>query len=110
MTDEDRLLFDRIRAVLSHTAHYPETSVSLDTDIARDVGIWGDDAYHFMEAFMAEFGVDMTGFRFADYFEGEGMARSLFLSLLGMQPKRRALSVAMLLGAARRKRWGDGVA
>ena len=101
----DQALFKRLAQLIQRTAGFAEEKVSLDTDIRKDVGLWGDDAYNFMTAFMNEFGVDMTGFVFQDFFEGEGMVANLIGSVLGMQRKHKPLTVAVLVDVAQWKHW-----
>ena len=85
--------------------------VNLDTAINFDLGIDGDDGSEFVEAFSKTFQVDMTGFRFDEYFgpEGLGCVPALILSWLwsrkaeGNTPAR--LVVSELVKAATQGSW-----
>lgn len=47
--------------------------------LSNDLGIYGDDASDLIEAFSAQFNVDVSGFMFDDYFETEGNIITRFL-------------------------------
>ncbi len=44
-----------------------------NTRIEKDLGVTGDDAAELIEAFAKEFQVDVSHFKFHDYFGPEGM-------------------------------------
>jgi hypothetical protein len=56
----NKSLTERVCAFVSQQTSYPEEKVSLDTRLAWDLGLAGDDAEEFFEAFSREFAVDPT--------------------------------------------------
>ena len=80
-------------------------SVHLETTLAEDLGLDGDDADQFLESYAQEFRVDFHGFDFHEHFGNEGssfIAGVTFLLLVGlmgyMWQDSRALVVAVVLG------------
>lgn len=65
------LVFDRIVALL-RSKMGTTANVTQDTEILRDLNLWGDDAGDFFDAYVREFGLDMSDLRFTDYFPQEG--------------------------------------
>jgi hypothetical protein len=49
-----------------------EFELTRDTDLQRDLKIWGDDADDFIESFSREFNVDISEFEISKYFKSEG--------------------------------------
>lgn len=79
--------------------------ITLATDIARDLGVDGDDAREFVRRFADQFNVDMSEFDFNMYFGREGIELSgLIKSLLGRSTKA-SMTVELLFGAAKERRW-----
>ena len=62
-----------------------------------DLGISGDDAVEFMEAFFDEFNVDASRFIFEDYFTLEGGGLINFRWLFGLESKPKK-SIPISLG------------
>ncbi len=60
-----------------------------DTDLREDLGLWGDDAYEFLENFIAEFNLEVGSFIFSDYFEREGIDLSELLFWKKRREKKR---------------------
>jgi hypothetical protein len=81
-------------------------ALAADDDIFRRVGITGDDAGDFIEAFAARFGVDMSGYRWYFHTEEEGfnIGGALFPS-----PETRVtripVTLRVLAEALTRKTW-----
>ena len=50
----------------------PEGRLVRTTRLERDLGITGDDAVEFLEAFVEKFNLDMSDFDMTKYFSGEG--------------------------------------
>jgi len=76
------------------------------TDIARDLGLDGDDAREFMLAFQRQFDVDLSDFAFDRHFGSEGFTLTGFvLRLLRLHHVEQPLTIGMLVEAARLKRW-----
>ena len=85
-----------------------EERLGPDTRLAEDVGMDGDDAGEFLDAFRDEFGVDMAGFDFDLYFGGEGFFPPLYLYwLLFDRRKLRSIPVTLadLAASAEAKKW-----
>jgi hypothetical protein len=85
--------------------------LSGSTDIAKDLGVDGDEATEFMLKFRREFDVDLSNFRFDRYFGGEGFMLIPFIkSLLGLGEARDPLTVMLLFDAAKHRRWPESAA
>lgn len=82
-------------------------SVGRYTQLARDLGMDGDDASEFLEAFSKQFAVDMSAFRFDAFFGPEaGPNPFVFLAaLLGWRRKLHPITVADLAAAAAAHKW-----
>ncbi|QHP68429.1 DUF1493 family protein [Bradyrhizobium sp. LCT2] len=79
--------------------------ITLGTDIARDLGVDGDDARELVRRFGEQFNVDMSEFDFDMYFGSEGFELSgLVKTLLGRRTKA-PMTVELLFGAAKQRRW-----
>lgn len=65
------------------------THLGPDTDLREDLGLWGDDAYEFLENFIAEFNLEVGSFVFSDYFEREGLNLSELLFWKKRKEKKR---------------------
>jgi hypothetical protein len=82
-----------------------------------DLGLDGDDAEEFITEFSTRFGVDMTGFKFADHFGAEGMfpwqfPRFIWNAMRNMRGEDphavaglRPIRVEDLIQAAKAGRW-----
>lgn len=80
--------------------------ITLATDIARDLGVDGDDAREFIRRFAGRFSVDMSAFDFAMYFGGEGFDPiALMKSFLAGRRTKVPMTVGRLLEAAKERRW-----
>ena len=44
----------------------------LNTKIAEDLGLWGDDNYYLLEVFVKKYNLDFNKFDYSKYFESEG--------------------------------------
>ena len=100
----DRNLEDRLRALIEKYALKIENADWLEqARIREDFRIDGDDAHEFLEEYSAEFGVDVSGMKFENYFFRE-TDYSFFgiFSLFRRQPSR-SLRVIDLINGAERK-------
>lgn len=98
-------LWDRI---VDFTRRQTKTSAQLSrkTELQRDLGIEGDDAFDLVEAFAEEFEVDPGDFDFHRYFGPEGFnPLSLVFSLFRKREKPVGLTLAMLEKAAKLGVW-----
>ncbi|MGJ1421050.1 DUF1493 family protein [Sphingobacterium spiritivorum] len=70
---------------------YNSTDKALDENVRlyHDLNIYGDDAIELLNCFEEQFKVDLSRFRFTDYFpsEGDWILPSLFRFLTGKKPK-----------------------
>jgi hypothetical protein len=44
----------------------------LNTKIAEDLGLWGDDNYYFLEEFVEKYNLNFDKFDYSNHFESEG--------------------------------------
>ncbi|MBJ7406376.1 MAG: DUF1493 family protein [Bradyrhizobium sp.] len=80
--------------------------IILATDIARDLGVDGDDAHEFICRFADQFKVDMSEFDFDMYFGGEGFDLvGLIKSLVVGRSTKAPMTVELLFRAAKQGRW-----
>jgi hypothetical protein len=106
----EQALYNRILDFVSSETR-TRKHLSGNTDIARDLGVDGDDAVEFILNFVREFDVDLSNFRFDRYFGGEGFRLiAAIKSLLGKGEVRVPLTVALLFDAARHRRWPESAA
>ncbi|WP_315734541.1 MULTISPECIES: DUF1493 family protein [unclassified Bradyrhizobium] len=77
-----------------------------ETDVARDLGVDGEDAREFLLAFQRQFEVDLPDFAFDRHFGPEGFTLTGFvLRLLSLRHLRQPLTIGMPVEAARLRRW-----
>jgi len=72
----EQSLYVRVLAFVSEQLGVHPQNLSLNTSLDHDLGVFGDDAAEFFEAFVQEFGVDperLTASFFERYFGHEGM-------------------------------------
>lgn len=77
-----------------------------DADVFGQLGIEGDDAFEFIEAFANHFSVDMSGYCWYFHHAEEGMnIGSLFFRSPDQRVERIAITPTILAEAIRTKRW-----
>ena len=82
--------------------------LTLASELVADLGLVGDDAFQFMEAYAAAFNVERGDYRASDYFDAEAL---WVLPGRGKRPPKQVLTLGMLLIAARAGVWNsDGLA
>ncbi|MFB6447393.1 DUF5958 family protein [Bradyrhizobium tunisiense] len=80
--------------------------ITLATDIARDLGVDGDDAHEFICRFADQFKVDMSEFDFDRYFGGEGFDLvGLIKSVIAERSTKAPMTVELLFVSAKQRRW-----
>jgi hypothetical protein len=100
LSPSEQALYNRVLDFVSSETR-TRKHLSGSTDIAKDLGVDGDDATEFMLKFRREFDVDLSSFRFDRYFGGEGFRLILAIkSLLGKGDVRDPLTVTLLFNAA----------
>jgi acyl carrier protein len=65
------ITFEQMADFVAETTHYPRAKITLDTGLRGDVGMDGDDAAEFFEAYLQEFGVDLSSLRWDRHFGPE---------------------------------------
>jgi acyl carrier protein len=86
----------------------PRKRIRLEARLHHDLGLDGDDAAEFMEAFGKHFGVDLAAFRFDAHFGAEGYDPFEGVhSLISNRARFRLepITVADLITAAMRRSW-----
>jgi hypothetical protein len=110
---------DRVRGLVNGYSGVPEAEITPETRLFGDLGIDGDTGDEFLEAFAAEFGVDMSGMALLNYFEGEPpfWSRSCLIPVAARLSSRfrayvrhvargrREITVRNLVVSARAGRW-----
>ena len=78
-----------------------------DTDLSDDIGLEGDDALEFIEAYAKRFSVDMANFRFEDHFYNEGQVTfpQSILLLFRKGASKRKITVGDLVDCAEGRKW-----
>lgn len=109
-------LFQRIQSFTVEQTNCKPREVALETRLAHDLGIEGDDADEFMTEFFERFEVDPTGYNFHRHFYEEGSCGCLFfllpvymlLNLWGYEESsKEPITIADLIEAATIKRWPE---
>src|SRR6267378_5285355 len=77
--------------------------ISTETSLNQDLGIDGDDAAQLLSVYSEAFGVDLSDFRFSEYFRGEPHLFNLWRS--GRGSNLTPITVRDLVEAARQKKW-----
>ena len=106
---------DNLTDLIRVLSGLPKHEVHLRSRILHDLRIGGDDAAELLNAFQREFDVDMTDFRFQDYFPSEVGIGTVELarfigSKLGVAKRPplsrfRSITVADLVLIAEAGRW-----
>lgn len=89
-------LATKVIAFVAQWPHGTKIPITTQTSLRNDLGLYGDDAWDLLVAFVKQFGVDGQTLRFTDHFEQEGLT----LPELGCS-RLRELRVSDLIDAAR---------
>ena len=100
MTTDD--IAEAVVAFILRRTRISANVLNTSTQMARDLGLDGTDAYEFFDAFAREFKVDMSAFDFAKHFGPEGLNPA---SLLSKRKEFQPVEIADLIEAARSKVW-----
>ncbi len=65
-------IFNDIKSFIEEVRWKYPFELQRETRVEQDLGITGDEAYEFIDAFGRQFSVDVTNFKFNCYFELEG--------------------------------------
>lgn len=94
-------LYHRVRRCVAKAADCRLEKVGPDSELTRDLGIDGDEAIDFLNAFSSDFGVDLSRMPHGEYFGPEGLPFGVGLLLFaGGVACLVAWSVAWWLGTA----------
>lgn len=64
--------FERVKELVAKQRWEYDFPLTRDTTLQKDLKMWGDDAFEFIDAFGKEFGVDLSEFDIKKYFRPEG--------------------------------------
>lgn len=68
-------------------SEYPNEPIHLNSRIADDLGIWGDDNYDLLSKFIERFQLDHSGFNYTEHFHSEAElfgSRASLITLLSV--------------------------
>lgn len=98
--DDEEIQSQIVRFLVEHQ-RVRESKIKKETRIENDLGITGDDAMEFMEAFFETFQVDFSAFRFDDHFSPE----ACWPWEIFKRPPGRQVTVHDLVTVARLGKW-----
>ncbi len=109
-------MFKRVESFVLKFRPGSKGPLSADTRLLDDLGMDGDDAVEFMEAFSKEFDVDMSEFEFDKHFGPEGFGPVdlfyILFSLVGRIFRKDfdllghiSITLRDLVSAAKAKKW-----
>ena len=104
----DKDVLDRVTRMVARFAGCPTDKLNGETVLEADLGITGDDASEFLEAYSRDFEVDLSGFEFYRHFDAEGWNPFAgFLTRLRRGEKLRhvPVTIALLARAAEERQW-----
>ena len=94
MNDE---IFERIKGLVSESQAIKPNRITRATRLELDLGIYGDDAIELLVAYGKEFNVDLSNFKVAEYFSGEGLdVEELFVKLFTGAISKKELTISDL--------------
>jgi hypothetical protein len=64
--------FERLKELVAKQRWEYDFPLTRDTTLQKDLKMWGDDAFEFIDAFGKEFGIDLSEFDIKKYFRPEG--------------------------------------
>lgn len=81
--------FNELRETYKEIKHFLENESSgnvkgLNTKIAEDLGLWGDDNYYLLEDFIAKYNLNFDKFDYSEHFESEGELFNSGNALIGI--------------------------
>ena len=102
-----RQLIDEVRELVMQYTGISLDKVCEDSDLSDDIGLEGDGALEFIEAYAKKFSVDMVSFRFEDYFYNESQVTfpQSILLLFCKDTSKRKITVGDLVDYAERRKW-----
>lgn len=107
---EDQL-FEQLKQLIYKQRWHYKKELQRETTLERDLGITGDDAVEFMEAFSEEFNVDVSKLDLRKYFDGEGFSLIPFMNVFRRSdrtsPRLTQMTIGDLERAAKLGEWFD---
>ena len=101
--------YDKIKIFVSQKCAVSIQELSPQTQLTKDMGLDGDDAVDFMEAFSKEFDVDLSEFEFSKHFGPEaGFNPFVYLYYLlsaKFKPQYIPITLYDLQEAINKKKW-----
>ena len=86
MENIDPNLLNEVIVYIKEYYYIPESeSINKESKLEEDIGITGDEAWEFFNAFSKKYNVDISNFLMYDYFKAEG---SDFLEFFGLKKKK----------------------
>jgi len=103
----NELNFEEIQSLVSEFCAIKKKKLTPEAALYWDLGIYGDDAIEFMEAFFNKYDIDYTGFCFDKYFLPEDSVRQLFHRLFNSRESSKYLPITLqhLFEVAKAKKW-----
>jgi acyl carrier protein len=104
-------LLEKVKAFVAEVWYEPKEGLSAETSVNVDLGMDGDDAAEFMQAFSERFGVDLSTFPYDKHFGPEGgnpivLVEAIYLRVTtGRWTSLTPLTVRELAEAAEQRRW-----
>ncbi|UTV99825.1 DUF1493 family protein [Marinomonas rhizomae] len=102
-------VFEELATFIEGETGCPRDKISKETLLYHDVRVDGEDAMELMGKYSDKFLVDMSGFNFDLYFNGEGLdSLSIFGSIFGVGGNNHRvdeITVDMLMQAAINRKW-----
>ena len=91
-------LLERIKRFLIENRWEYNFPLTRDTQLQRDLKIWGDDADEILIKFSKEFNVDVSQFPIGDYFDDEGEKTFSGFYKLFRKKEKRGLKKVLTIG------------
>jgi hypothetical protein len=101
-------LSERVMQTVTDQTGFPRSALRMDTDLARDLGVDGDDAYELLLRFSGDFEVNLASLQLHRHFGPEAGFNPLALlrpSWWRWQSERVPITIADLVEAAHTQTW-----
>ncbi|MDO6568166.1 DUF1493 family protein [Alteromonas sp. 1_MG-2023] len=103
------MIRDKVLKIISQEISLPIDSISMDSTLLVDLNIDGDDAWEVFERCYEQFGLDLSDFKFTNYFSSEPCYKGIFYILRKLTfkdehlaRKKETFTVADLVNACER--------
>ena len=96
----DKNIFEKLKSYIIELNYINSNKITKDTEVEKDLGVTGDDAYDFIEEFSSSFNVDISNFDYSKYFRGEGICLDWALGSTEKNPyDRKKITLEDLVNA-----------